>query len=226
MRVDDLNLASVRFSTRGPWYQFPESLRTSLVRLDLSNLTFIPPDLLPSQVFPRLTELIIRGSFINRFPGALLSLTPNLLQLDLRDNKITTLSQQSGDRFDLEGLDLRLGGNPIHCNCEMAWLSRSRTMAHMVPCFTTASETGQSDEHGGLRSYANRFGEHESPVCLKPTKPLIKTTDDEILPHDKQVNCPMSRFQVSIHLTSSRDNQQSINEQSRMKCDGWSTCIN
>ncbi len=104
-----------------------------------------------------------------------------------------TIPKEAGEFIDGR-LDLRLGGNPIHCNCELAWLSKR--LAYTVPCLTMATR-GTGGEFlqsvsGGRESFAERFGptevgREEEPACLKPMHPQITLKDGGALPHNGQV---------------------------------------
>ncbi|XP_064359115.1 leucine-rich repeat and fibronectin type III domain-containing protein 1 [Dromaius novaehollandiae] len=103
--------------------------------LDLSynNLASVPWEAIGAM--RSLNTLTLDHNLLERVaPGALARL-PKLARLDVTANRLRTLPEPGGGP---EGRpSLALGGNPLHCNCELLWLRR-RAPGGLETCATPA----------------------------------------------------------------------------------------
>lgn len=189
LAVEQLSLRKSRFPK--PVWQRYGQLSANLLSLDLSstgqgNMVFVK--------MPRLRTLVLAENNIQKlhwpFLFTLAKRTPSLTQLDLGSNRLTTLPQQMAKASDemktrLGQIDLRLIGNPIHCNCELDWLVEGTQFAKWrdaLPCLTlatTSPETGYTVAMctRTLGSLLSSSTEEIKLACLKPTTPRIAISE-------------------------------------------------
>uniref|UniRef100_A0AAY4D814 Uncharacterized protein n=1 Tax=Denticeps clupeoides TaxID=299321 RepID=A0AAY4D814_9TELE len=91
------------------------SLSRTLQHLGLGNTNLQDLDLSP---FQQLRSLDISKNSISQLPKSLLSL--NLRRLDLRDNKLTTISSTQADSLGNKLLSVFVKGNAFNC-CQLGW---------------------------------------------------------------------------------------------------------
>ncbi|XP_068766413.1 leucine-rich repeat and fibronectin type III domain-containing protein 1 [Struthio camelus] len=100
--------------------------------LDLSynNLASVPWEAIGAMA--SLNTLTLDHNLLERVaPGALARL-PKLARLDVTANRLRTVPPPAGPaRFALA-----LGGNPLHCNCELLWLRRLEAAGRLETCAT------------------------------------------------------------------------------------------
>ncbi|VDM01965.1 unnamed protein product [Schistocephalus solidus] len=175
------------------------TLAGSLVRLDasrtsLKSLRLADAPALGLPEMPRLTSLIVHDNLIESLPWEYLEeldrWTPSLLELDLRNNQITTLPAELSKSHEalirLSKLDIRLAGNPFHCNCELTWLNGEQNGTRlpadvlekircMIPCLTVATFTEGTGYAQIImpRSLNEVAAQSSGLVCMPPTRPTI-----------------------------------------------------
>ena len=96
------------------------SLFNKLSNLEILDISSNPLTHLPNGIFAELSSLKhlnLSNCQLHFFPRDL----PLLEVLDLFNNSITTVSEKS--KLDIYPIELfKLGGNPLHCDCNVAWL--------------------------------------------------------------------------------------------------------
>jgi len=134
-------------------------------------------------------RLSVRGNDIGELTmDFVAAVRPSLVQLDLRDNRLTTLDQPLFDNITYLR-HLMLKGNPLHCDCQLAWLRQLalRVTVDSVTCRSPVDVVGELAICYNISSCANVTDELLSIVdvrCLEdhelpPTTAATTTTGTE-----------------------------------------------
>ena len=119
--IEFLDISDNRLSDIPPAVQHASA---SIVRVNMNNnqITSLSNWIDPSNRRSNIEWLELRGNEISEIQvGVLDTIEESLMKLDLRYNKLTGLNEEVF--MKLTRLDtLWLAGNPIACNCELAWL--------------------------------------------------------------------------------------------------------
>ncbi|CAK6974514.1 leucine-rich repeat and fibronectin type-III domain-containing protein 2, partial [Scomber scombrus] len=138
--------ATVMITHACPKYCVCQNLSESLGTLCPSKgLLFVPPDIERSTV-----ELRLGGNYILRITQQDFANMTDLVDLTLSRNTISYIQPFSfGDLETLRSLHLdnnrlmELGGNPLHCNCEMLWLRRLERDDDLETCASPPTLKGR-----------------------------------------------------------------------------------
>ncbi|XP_041832706.1 leucine-rich repeat and fibronectin type-III domain-containing protein 2-like [Melanotaenia boesemani] len=121
-----------------------EDLALALEDLDLSynNLMFLPWNSVQQMI--NLHQLSVDHNLLEFIPEGTFANLEKLARLDLTSNHLQKLPPDSAfaraqDPMILTALyapqlSLSLGGNPLHCNCEMLWLRRLERLNELETC--------------------------------------------------------------------------------------------
>ncbi|XP_075908083.1 leucine-rich repeat and fibronectin type-III domain-containing protein 4-like [Petromyzon marinus] len=127
LRVNNNQLATVADAA---FQDFVETLED----LDLSynNLEGVPWAALQSMV--NLHTLSLEHNLISSVSAGAFDRTPKLSRLDLTSNKLRGVPPDPAFTHPDAALVLALGGNPLHCNCELLWLRRRLLDGDLETC--------------------------------------------------------------------------------------------
>ncbi|CAN0312663.1 unnamed protein product, partial [Lampetra planeri] len=127
LRVNNNQLATVADAA---FQDFVETLED----LDLSynNLEGVPWVALQSMV--NLHTLSLEHNLISSVSAGAFDQMPKLSRLDLTSNKLRGVPPDPAFTHPDTALVLALGGNPLHCNCELLWLRRRLLDGDLETC--------------------------------------------------------------------------------------------
>ncbi|XP_078734925.1 leucine-rich repeat and fibronectin type-III domain-containing protein 4-like [Lampetra fluviatilis] len=127
LRVNNNQLATVADAA---FQDFVETLED----LDLSynNLEGVPWAALQSMV--NLHTLSLEHNLISSVSAGAFDQMPKLSRLDLTSNKLRGVPPDPAFTHPDTALVLALGGNPLHCNCELLWLRRRLLDGDLETC--------------------------------------------------------------------------------------------
>lgn len=119
------------------------STMSSLKRLELQKckLTYLKPGVFDGLVNLRVLEL--QNNMIRSLPSGLFSELRLLKRLQLDFNELSTLNACAFDDVDAVQ-EVAMTGNPVHCDCLMAWSSRPDTARVHGKCHTPMTSKGQN----------------------------------------------------------------------------------
>lgn len=141
---------------------FATMLNLKELRLDKTKLTHMKPGIFDGLV--NLRSVFLRNSGIRSIPNGLFTGLKSLTNVQLELNELITLGPCSFD-FGFRRLmrvDVWLTGNPIHCDCAMAWSSRSSSMIRIRgPCKTPGVMEGSEIAEAGKYRVCDWKGSEE-----------------------------------------------------------------
>ncbi|CAN7938650.1 unnamed protein product, partial [Ixodes hexagonus] len=105
------------------------------VRIENSDLKIFSRDMLPRPA-ESLRELVITRTAITSLPNDFSEDFPALRMVNLRQNKITTLEEAALSPLKKTGATVILTGNPVHCDCKVAFLLAYPDSWHYPTCET------------------------------------------------------------------------------------------
>ena len=112
--------------------------------LDFNNISSLSNWTGPTVQRSDVERVSLRGNYIDEVsPGLMTAVQTSLTELDLRDNRLTTLNQQLFN--DVPHLtQLMLDGNPLQCDCGLAWLRQlaPEVTTDMATCSSPSDVTG------------------------------------------------------------------------------------
>lgn len=119
------------------------STMSSLRKLELQKckLTYLKPGVFDG--LGNLRSLTLQNNMIRALPVGLFSDLRALKRLQLDHNELTTLNACAFD--DVDALqEVVMTGNPVHCDCLMAWSSRQDKAKVHGKCYTPITSKGQN----------------------------------------------------------------------------------
>jgi len=115
------------------------------LRLDFNDISTLSNWTGPSVQRSDVEKLSLRGNDIGELTADFMAaVRASLVQLDLRDNRLRTLDPVLFDNITYL-THLMLDGNPLHCDCELAWLRQLalRVTVDYATCRSPADVAGE-----------------------------------------------------------------------------------
>jgi len=142
------------------------------LRLDHNNISSLSHWIGPTFHRSDLEVLSLRGNLIDELsPNLMSAVRASLTQLDLRDNRLTTIHQRLFDDIPPYLTQLLLSGNPLHCDCRLAWLREldSQVTIDAATCSSPSEVAGSLVVLYGISSCENFTDDMFSSSTAPPT---------------------------------------------------------
>ena len=140
-----------------------------ILRVSSNYITSIPSSVLDN-IYPRVTEIRLKGNKIKAFPPSAFSSWPNIRKFDIRNNKLSKLYEHVFLGVNHSSyVDIFLYGNPWRCDSAFSWFIGLSTGKY-------TDETGATVPYGILGRV--RFPFYKLIQCAEPRAHVGKMVAD------------------------------------------------